>query len=121
RQGGVLALQAPRVGGREPGVAPGPVLRAERGAGRCAFGIPMRAGCDVASDAPRSPIPTAAAVPELERVPGALEDLRVAERDLAPLAGREGEDAGAEEAMPRQLDEGGVPLAAHHRVSDPPG
>src|SRR5690606_39214921 len=108
-------------GGRERVVEPGTVLRTERGDERCGFGIPMRDGGDVASDAPRSPIPTAGEVPELERVPGALEDLRVAERDLAPLAGREGEDAGAEEAMPRQLDEGGVPLAANDLFIDLPG
>src|SRR5713226_903961 len=60
-------------------------------------------------------------VAETPRIARAIEDLRVAQRDLARLPGIDGEDACAQQPVTRKLDERRIALLAHDRLVDPAG
>ena len=73
------------------------------------------------AETPRRPRGAWARARDIAKPPGitlAVEDLRVAQRDLAGLAGIDWKDARADQAVSRQLDQRGVALAPHDLLVD---
>src|SRR5260370_10434544 len=62
--------------------------------------------------------PGTGAVPEPPRVAHTIEHLGVTQRDLARLARADGEHACAQQPVSRELDQGGIALAAHDFLVD---
>src|SRR2546422_361877 len=58
-------------------------------------------------------------VAEAPRIARAIEDLRVAQRDLARFPGIDGEDARAQQPMTPKLDERRIAFLAYDRLVDP--